>query len=308
MVLRDHLLNLLPATTMTFTQWKPSLPVTEPIVPLPSESFVWRCDDYPLSRAVWNTHKECEVHLIRNAEGTCYVGDHIGHFSPGDLFFIGAELPHNWVTPLSNGQVIKGRDVVLQFDGDRLKSASSVMPEMSQLGRLLTEARRGMIFQGAARQAGAVMMEAIGTSCGLQKLAKLLDLLHLLSHTKEYILLSSAGFAPKLNEKSSGTLDEVFRYLSSNLGQDLRLSILADIAGMTESSFSRFFKDKTGNTFTRHLAVLRTAKACELLAQTNLPVTEICSEVGYKNLSNFNRAFREVRGMTPSSYRKLSRS
>ena len=110
-----------------------------------------------------------------------------------------------------------------------------------------------------------------------------------------------------MEEKSRGRSAEVFRYLSGNLGQELRLSVVADLAGMTESSFSRFFKDKTGNTFTRHLTALRTGKACELLTRTNLPITAICGEVGYENLSNFNRAFRGVRGMTPSQYRKLAR-
>ncbi|NTT88023.1 AraC family transcriptional regulator [Tabrizicola sp. SY72] len=298
----------MPSSAPTTVLRRPSLPVTEPIVPLPSESFVWRCDDYPLSWTVWNTHKECEIHLIRNAEGTCYVGDHIGYFSPGDLFLVGAELPHNWMTPLPEGQVILNRDVVLQFDEDRLKSASSAIPEMAQLDRLLMLARRGMVFHGAARSGGAAMLEGVGQCSGLQRFAKLLELLHLLARTKEYTLLSSAGFSPKLDDRSSGILAEVFRYLSGNLGQELRLSVVADLAGMTESSFSRFFKDKTGNTFTRHLTALRTGKACELLARTNLPITEICGEVGYENLSNFNRAFREVRGMTPSQYRKLARA
>jgi AraC-like DNA-binding protein len=286
---------------------KPSLPVTEPIIPLPSESFIWRCDDYPLSWTVWNTHKECEVHLIRNAEGTCYVGDHIGHFSPGDLFLVGSQLPHNWMTPLEEGQFILNRDVVLQFDEDRLKSASSAFPEMAQMDRLLMLARRGMAFHGEARETGAAMLEEVGRCIGLQKVAKLLELLHLLSQTKDYTLLSSAYFSPNLDGRSSGILAEVFRYLAGNLGQNLRLSVVADIAGMTESSFSRFFKEKTGNTFTRHLTALRTGKACELLTRTKLPITEICGEVGYENLSNFNRAFREVRGMTPTQYRKLAR-
>lgn len=43
------------------------VPVYEPIAPPPAESFVWRCDDYPLPWTVWNNHPECEIHFIRNA-------------------------------------------------------------------------------------------------------------------------------------------------------------------------------------------------------------------------------------------------
>ena len=96
--------------------------------------------------------------------------------------------------------------------------------------------------------------------------------------------------------------------LATCLDQDVRLSDMAAIAGMTETSFSRFFKKNTGNTFTRHLGELRTGKACRLLADNDKAVTEICHDVGYVNLSNFNRAFRELRGMTPVQYRQLARS
>lgn len=285
-----------------------NVPVREPIIPVPTESFVWRCDDYPLSWTVWNTHKECELHLIRNAEGTSYVGDHIGHFGPGDLYLIGAMLPHNWVTPLAEGHSIASRDVVLQFDEERLLSASTAIPELAQVGDLLVLARRGILFHGATRREGGAMLEDIGRCTGLRRFAKLLEVLHLLSRSTDYVLLSSGGFNPRLDDRASAILAEVFRYISENLSGDVRLSRIARIAGMSETSFSRFFKEKTGNTFTRHITALRTGKACELLARTDMPITSISGEVGYDNLSNFNRAFRTSRGMTPSHYRRMARA
>ena len=89
---------------------------------------------------------------------------------------------------------------------------------------------------------------------------------------------------------------------------DIRIADVAAIAGMTESTFSRFFKRNTGNTFTDHVTKLRVSRACNLLAHSSLPVTSICYEVGYSNISNFNRNFRRQRGDTPSGYRRLVRS
>jgi AraC-like DNA-binding protein len=51
---------------------------------------------------------------------------------------------------------------------------------------------------------------------------------------------------------------------------------------------------------------LRIGRACKLLSNTRRPVTEICFEVGYANISNFNRHFRKERGVTPSQYKRLS--
>ena len=283
------------------------IPVSEAVIPVPSESFVWRRDDYPMPWSVWNAHPECEIHLIRNAEGTCYIGDHIGRFGPGDLFLIGPGLPHNWVTPLGAGERVKARDIVLQFDEHRLREASRVLPEVAQLDTLLLEARCGLAFTGEARTEAAQLLEEIGARRGIERLARFMDLLTVLSRATGRRRLSSGDFHPHLDEKTNRILAEVFQHLAENLSRDVRLSSVAQIAGMTETSFSRFFKAKTGNTFSRHVAALRTGRACELLARSDMAVTEICGEVGYDNLSNFNRAFRIAHGMTPSAYRRLSR-
>ncbi len=278
----------------------------EPIVPLSQDSFVWRCDDYPMPWSVWNQHPECEIHLIRQAAGTRHVGDHIGPFAPGDLCLIGRNLPHNWFTPIAQGETVAGRDIVIQFDEDRLLAAAGSLPELVQLRSLLERARRGLSFCGATQAAAAAMIEAIGESDGLQRLALLLQLLHVLSVTTQYRPLSSKDFTPNLGPGANDTLRDILGYIALHYHESVTLADIASIAQMTESSFSRFFKRMTGNTFTRHLAELRTAKACELLSRSDRSVTEICFDVGYRNLSNFNRAFRSVREMTPSQYRLLS--
>ena len=269
---------------------------------------MWRCDDYPLPWTIWNSHPECEVHLIRTGSGTCHVGDHIGPFGAGDLFLIGGNLPHNWVTPLKPGETVPQRDVVVQFDPARLLRAGQELPELLQLGALLERATRGLAFHGEARARGAELIEAIGASSRLARLSKLFELLDLLCQTGEYTMLSSAGFVPSMDAGANKVLADVFHHLAENLDGDVRLSRVASIAGMTETSFSRFFRKRTGNTFSRHLSELRIGKACGLLAGTDRPVTEVCHEVGYANLSNFNRVFRDLRGMTPSRYRSLSRT
>lgn len=288
--------------------WRDRVPVDEAVLATPAESFVWRRDDYPLPRSVWNAHSECEIHLIRNAEGTSYIGDHISHFVPGDLFLIGPEMPHNWVTPLPNGETIKGRDILLQFDEQKVLDASCLLPELSQVEPLLSAARRGVVFRGQAKETGARLLEEIGSLRGIERIARFLDLLSVLSKAPERECLSSIDFHPVLDGNTSKILAAVSQHLAENLSAGVRLSEVAQIAGMTDSSFSRFFKARTGNTFSRHLSALRTGKACELLSRTDMAVTEICAEVGYDNLSNFNRTFRVVHGMTPSAYRKLTRA
>ncbi|MBE0579539.1 hypothetical protein [Devosia sp.] len=88
---------------------KPSdVPRFERIVTREDESFLWRRDDYPWERNVWNYHPEVEIHLINNASGIAFVGDYIGEFGPGHLTIVGGGLPHDWVTTLNPGQRIEG--------------------------------------------------------------------------------------------------------------------------------------------------------------------------------------------------------
>ena len=54
--------------------------------------------------------------------------------------------------------------------------------------------------------------------------------------------------------------------------------------------------------------MLRLGDACKLLSSSNMSVTDICYEVGYANVSNFNRTFLRLRGLTPSAYRRLARN
>jgi AraC-like DNA-binding protein len=84
---------------------------------------------------------------------------------------------------------------------------------------------------------------------------------------------------------------------------------MADIAtelGMSESRFSRFFKRSTGNSFTDFVNRVRINSACHLLMQTDHYVTDICYQVGFNNVANFNRRFLEIKGMTPTEFRRQS--
>lgn len=282
-------------------------PVFEHVMTDAGNSFLWRCDDYPWKRNVWNVHPEYEIHLIRNAAGVALVGDFIGQFEPGHLAIVGSGLPHDWVTEIVPGEVIRGRDIVLQFDADRVRSAAAVLPELHEVGAFLTLALRGLAFTGETRRLGARLLEDIGHVHGLERLSLFLRLLQLLARSSEYIVLSSADFAPALDPMTLDLVQRALAHVFENFMTDIRLSDMAELAGMSESAFSRFFKKNSGNSFTDHVTKLRIGRACELLANSNLPVTDICYEVGYSNISNFNRTFLRQRGHTPSAYRRLAR-
>ncbi len=284
-----------------------NLPTYEHIVTNVNETFLWRVDDYPWERNVWNYHPEIEIHLLPNSSGMAFVGDHIGEFHPGYLTVVGPNLPHDWVTATEPGEILQGRDVIIQFDPERIRSISGMVPEVAQLDAFFVRSERGLVFHGATRARATEIIEAMGATGGFSRLSLFVQLLDVLSSSDEFEILSSPEFAPKLDAETLDVLQRSLIYIFEHLATDLHLGEVAALAGMSESAFSRFFKKNTGNSFTDHVNTLRIWQACKLLAETDLPITEICFEVGYLNISNFNRTFLRHHKMTPSSYRKLAR-
>ena len=75
----------------------------------PNHSVRWHQHDYPSPVARWNYHPEYELHLIRKGTGKFIVGDHIGTFEAGHLALVGSGLPHDWVSDLEPGEVLRGQ-------------------------------------------------------------------------------------------------------------------------------------------------------------------------------------------------------
>jgi AraC-like DNA-binding protein len=282
------------------------VPVVEHIVTDAGETFLWRLDNYPWERNVWNVHPEYEIHLVRKCTGVALVGDHIERFEPGYLAIVGSYLPHDWVSATAPGEIVPGRDIVLQFDPDRVRDAAAHLPELAEIGPFLDLALRGLAFVGETRRIGAELLEAMGERRGLDRLAAFLELIAFLAKG-EYRVLSSAAFAARGGGADHLWIRPVIAYLVAHFAEPIDLPGVAARFGMTPWTFSRRFQKSSGRSFTEYLTTLRLSQVCKLLADTEMPVTDICFEVGYANVSNFNRAFLKARGMTPTAYRRLAR-
>ncbi len=281
-------------------------PDFELIVSDPLTSFRWHRHDYPSPLARWNYHPEYEIHMIAESTGKMFVGDHIGPFGPGNLVFVGPNLPHHWVSDIGPGQSIRGRDVVLQFTGGFIREARTVFPEFGSIARLLEDSRRGIEFCGDDARACGELLVAIGASEGLARVALFVSLLQRMFTARGRHCLAGETYRPELTVGGDARIGHVIEYIFRNI-HDVRMSAAAAIVGMTESTFSRHFRKMTGNNFVDCVRKIRIARACTLLESDGLGITDICFECGFLNISNFNRNFRREKGMTPREYRSCVR-
>lgn len=281
-------------------------PFREVIPRDPDLSFRWRTHGYPDPLARWNFHPELEIHLIRRGTGRYIIGDVVGTFGPGQLFLVGSNLPHDWISDLPQGAHIEDRDVVLQFDPQWFERCQGVLPELHDIDPLIARATRGIEFRGNTASAAAQALESIGLRSGMGAVTEFFRLLDILASApvKDYRILSTRPIDLEFDPDTSDVIASALDYIFTNIGLEPRLAVAAKIAGMSESAFSRYFKTASGQTFSGMIKKLRLTQACRLLEHTDATIAQIAQSVGFSNLSNFNRRFRDEYGITPSAYRK----
>ncbi len=261
---------------------------------------------FPSPLVRWHFHEEYELHLITESSGKAFVGDWIGPFRPGHLVLCGPRLPHNWISLDAPSTGVDGRDRVIQFQHDPIAQAAEHIPELQEVIPLLDRSQHGIEFFGLS-DLTASLWTAIRHARGLQRAGLFFELLGELARCHDYQLLSSVriqGEISAASESETDRINEVVQRITENLADPLAMSDIALELGMTESRFSRFFKRATGNTFTDFVNRVRVNSACHLLMQSEHLVTDICYQVGFNNVANFNRRFLEIKGMTPSEFRR----
>jgi AraC-like DNA-binding protein len=259
----------------------------------------------PLVR--WHHHDEYELHLIVETSGKVFVGDYIGHFQPGQLVLTGPRLPHNWISSDAPPGGVALRDRVIQFAHEPIEQACELFPEFKEILPMLEQAKYGIEFFGVSDVALA-HFERVAGSRGLARIAGFCEFMAMLARCKDFRLLSSVQLQCSEDDESMAQVNAVVSYISEHCNEPLSMADVCARFRMPESRFSRFFRRATGNTFTDFVNRMRISKACQLLMETDRYVTTICYEVGFNNVANFNRRFLEIKGMTPTDFRRQAAS
>ncbi|HKR45594.1 MAG TPA: AraC family transcriptional regulator [Paraburkholderia sp.] len=271
------------------------------------ESFKVWSHGYPYRTVRWHFHPEYEIHLITSTTGKYFVGDFIGSFTPGNLVMIGPNLPHNWVSSVPHDEPVDERCLVLQFDADFIARAIDAFPEFRRVEALLDASRWGLLFTPATGAAAEPILREMLGAQGMRRVTLFIDLLDLLVQSEEPAALASEAYRADPARYAGTRINHVLAFIGKNLSQELRETELAELAGQSVSAFSRYFRRHTGVSFVRYVNQLRINLACQLLMSGELNITDICYQVGFNNLSNFNRQFLLIKEMSPSRWRSYQR-
>jgi hypothetical protein len=237
-------------------------------------------------------HAEYELNFTEHASGVRrVVGDSAEVIGDYDLVLItGKELEHVWEQHECTSRDI--REITIQFSSDLFFKDFINKNQFDSIRRMLEKAQCGISFPMQAIMKVYNWLDKLASEeQGFYAVMNFLRILYELSLYDNAEVLSSSSFAKIETFSDSRRVQRVQKYIADHYQEDIRLSILADMVGMTSVSFSRFFRLRTGKTFSDYIIDIRLGFATRLLVDSAHTIAEICYDCGFNNLSNFNRLF-----------------
>lgn len=252
----------------------------------------------------YHFHPQYELTWIQKSSGKRYVGRNVAGYTEGDMVLVGPDTPHCWLSDNSTSDN-SAQAVVIQFGIDFAGEALWEIPEMVEIKTMLQKAKAGIQISGKTLQQLVRKLETCITNKGFTLFVGLLEILHIIAVSDETQLIDPE-FAATMNSFSeSERFQKVYQFLIENYLNEIELETVAAIAHLSPTSFCRFFKFVTHKTLMEVITDFRIHHACSLLSNTSKPVSEICFDSGFGNISYFNKKFKALTGHHPVAYRKL---
>ena len=228
------------------------------------------------------------------------VGTNVSRYDAGELVFIGPNLPH---LNFSYGKKGQYEEVVVQMRDDFLGDSFLQKPELGAIRRLFERAHTGLTFGVDTKQRVGPWLAQLPHQLPFERMLTLLRVLEMLAAAPDVEPLHANGIRFDLNPKEQERISRVCQYVEDHYTQPIDVRAIADLASLTVPAFCRYFKRMTHLTFTDFVNEYRVNQARRLLHSART-IADVSTEVGFNNLSHFNKTFRAVTGQTPGAYRK----
>ncbi|MEM6720853.1 MAG: AraC family transcriptional regulator [Bacteroidota bacterium] len=248
-------------------------------------------------------HAEIQLSYVISGKGTFIVGDTIRDFQPNDILLFGSNVPHVLKSDVSVDE--ESYMISLFFTQDSFGTDFFELPKLQKAKQLLSDANFGIKFTEHLTSIKS-LFESILQQNTILQFATFFEILSLLTQAK-YETVSSFLNTKNYTDNEGKRMSAVFEFVMNHFDQKIVLEDIATIANMTPNAFCKYFKQRTNKTFFKFLTEVRIENACKFLTNsTQFSISEIAYNCGFFNISNFNRKFKEIKGVTPSGFRKAT--
>ena len=273
------------------------------ITPLTKEDF-FVVLYHPNAKFDYQTHyhPEYEINYVENEKGTRIVGESISEYKTRDLVITGPNVFHSWQSETGGADLV----VTIQFHQDILPSSFQNKKLFTPIKEMLEHSNRGIAFSDSTIQMLAPRIKSLMNENGFTSFLDFLSILHDMSVSENQKILCSQTFSPEVDLFKSRRISLACDYINKHYENKITIADLANLIGMTDTSFCHFFKKRTGKSFIDYLNDVRIGHASVQLIETTKTISEVCYNSGFNNIPNFNRFFKSKKGLTPSEFRKFN--
>jgi len=270
-------------------------------------SFSARRDLMPNINNWWHYHPEIELVFFKKGNGMQFIGDSIRPFSTGDIVLVGPNLPHYWQfdnSYFSDDASVTADVSVIHFNELFWGELFLNLPENKSIRDTLERSRRGIYISKTGNDPIGSLIEQIIYAPGSRKIILLMEVLTAIGDCKGSHRMASIGFGHNFNESEKDRINAIYNYSITNFKSNISLNEISQVAHISPNSFCKFFKSRSGKTFSQFIHELRIGHACKLLIENKLTIKEVCYESGFNNFSSFHKYFRAFKSQTPLAYQK----
>ena len=259
-----------------------------------------------------HSHEFWELTYVYEGEGINYVNGDAYPVGNGELILVKPGTEHRFVLP-QNGQIGDVKMLNCLFTEDYLAQLLTNHSEINELSKhslykMMFDNKQFCIHLSNDRVKNVKKLLWIAEyeyshfADGSQAVIdnSISSLLITIIRLYEYSIQKSSP-----SNLRNVEMERLIKYINSNFGQKLSLALLADYVHLSREYLSRYFKQYTGKNISDYLLDIRIVHAQELLAISEYSIEDICTYCGYSTMSNFQRTFKKLTGVSPSQYRKI---
>lgn len=247
-------------------------------------------------------HDEIQISFIKKGNGTLIAGDRISSYTDNDIIIIGSNLPHAFKSePKSK---IDSKMLSLFFTETSFGNSFFDLHEFTEVHSFFSKSLQGLLVKSNKIEI-IEHFKKLKKSSKLERFILLLQILNLITKSKTEPL-SNFVYRKNYSDLEGKKMRDVFEYTIENYHKNIYLKDIANVANMTKNAFCKYFKRHTNKTYISFLTELRIENACKLIrSKEEIAIAEIAYKVGFQNISNFNRKFKEIKKVTPMKYKNL---
>lgn len=253
--------------------------------------------DFPL-----HFHEDYELCLTLNVRGKRILGNLVEDFTEKDLVITTPNVLHCYKRDDAFLNV-RCEVVVIQFPKELPSWGIFDTDQLRNIRNLLCQPAPGLKFSEETAEAVRERLLRLPRTEGFEAVQLFFGILHELACADrtqvELIRVQSSDSTLPHSRR----INKIVQFVEKNYHHKISLEDVGELVGMSASSVSRFFKQRTRHNFWDYLNGFRIDRAAQMMIETEHTISEISYACGFNNISNFNRVFRERIGTTPSDYR-----